>query len=246
MTTSDNGRRIERTLLFDADDTLWENNVFYLRCTARFLDFAEQAGLDRARAMAHLQDAEREVLPEMGYGPRGYIRALGMAYERAAWEAGRPPTPEEVHAARACGAPILDPPTVLIGDVEHVLRALRPTSRLVLVTKGDPAHQAMKIERSGLGDLFDAQFIVAEKNADTYRDIVRQLGLDRESTWMVGNSPRSDINTAVEAGLGAVLIPHPQTWTAEVEAITRPEVVVTLSRLCDLLDLFAIDAECAG
>ncbi len=238
-------RRIERTLLIDADDTLWENNIFYLRCTARFLDYAEKAGLDRERAMEHLEAAEREVVPDLGYGPRGYIEALGLAYERTAADAGRSATPDERHAARACGEPILDPPTVLLGDVEAVLRALRPTSRLVLVTKGDPAHQSMKIERSGLGPLFDAQFIVEEKSADTYRTIVRELDLERESTWMVGNSPRSDINTAVEAGLGAVLIPHDHTWTAEVERIERPEVVVTLANLCGLLELFGIDAECA-
>lgn len=245
MTIHDEDRRIERTLLIDADDTLWENNIFYLRCTAQFLDHIEAAGLDRDRAVETLAACEREVIPTMGYGPRGYIQALGMCYARLAEEAGLPADDEAVAAARACGEPILDPPAILLAEAEYVLRALRRTSTLVLVTKGDETHQQLKIRRSGLGYLFDAQFIVPEKDANTYRRIVAEIDADRETTWMVGNSPRSDINPAVEAGLGAILIPHDHTWTAEVERIDHPEVVITLASLCSLLELFDIDAECA-
>jgi putative hydrolase of the HAD superfamily len=242
----DESRRIQRTLLIDADDTLWENNIYYLRCTAQFLDYVAAAGLDRVRAAETLAACEREVIPTMGYGPRGFIQALGMCYARLAEAAGLPADDDAVARARACGEAILDPPTALIGEAEYVLRALRPTSALVLVTKGDETHQRYKIERSGLSYLFDAEYIVAEKDPDTYRRIVAEVDADRETTWMVGNSPRSDINPAVEAGLGAVLIPHDHTWTAEVERIEHPEVVITLASLCGLLELFDIDAECAG
>ncbi|NLD45347.1 MAG: HAD family hydrolase [Chloroflexi bacterium] len=245
MTITGTDRRIERTLLIDADDTLWENNIYYLRCTARFAGLMESLGLDGQRARRLLEAAEREVIPAMGYGPEGYIQAVGLAYERLASEAGLTPDPAYAREARACAEAILDAPMVLLEDVAYVLRALRPTSRLVLVTKGDAAHQFKKLERSGLGSLFDATYILEEKDADAYRHILRDLGLDRESTWMVGNSPRSDINPAVEAGLGAVLIPHDHTWTAEVERLERPEVVITLNGFCDLLELFTIDAGCA-
>lgn len=245
MATTGTDRRIERTLLIDADDTLWENNIYYLRCTARFASLMESLGLDGQRARRLLEAAEREVIPTMGYGPEGYIQAVGLAYERLAKEADLTPDPACARKARACAEAILDAPMVLLEDVEYVLRALRPTSRLVLVTKGDAHHQSRKLQRSGLSPLFDATYILEEKDAEAYRRILRELALDRESTWMVGNSPRSDINPAVEAGLGAVLIPHDHTWTAEVERLERPEVVITLNGFCDLLELFSIDAGCA-
>jgi len=147
--------------------------------------------------------------------------------------------------ARSLGRPILAPPMVLLDQVEHTLVALRPTSRLVLVTKGDEKYQSRKIERSGLAQLFDAQFIVPEKDVDLYRGLVNRLDVDPSLTWMVGNSPKSDINPAVAAGLGAILIPHDHTWNAEIQQLDRPELVTTLGSFCELLDFFDVDGECA-
>lgn len=237
-------RDIARTLLVDADDTLWENNIFYLRCTDRFLQLVVSRGYDAERARSVLAECEHDLIPEWGYGPLGYIEALGRSYERLAREAGQTPDNDTLAAARSMGRPILVPPMVLLDDVEMTLTALRPTSRLVLVTKGDEKHQARKIERSGLASLFDAQYIVQEKDADVYRRVVQELDADPSITWMVGNSPKSDINPAVAAGLAAILIPHDNTWTAEHQALEHPESVVTLARFCELLDFFDIDGEC--
>jgi len=237
----DDGRCIERTLFIDADDTLWENNIFYLRCTARFLELMESLGCASDRAQAVLDACEQETIPIAGFGPEGYVMALGMAYERLMQELGRSAGPDLVAQARALGEPVLSPPMILLPDVQPVLCALHPTSRLVVVTKGSEAVQREKIERSGLGALFDARYIVPEKDATTYRRIAAELRLSPRDTWMVGNSPRSDINPAIEAGLGAILIPHDHTWTAEVQEIAHPEMVVTLARFADLLPYFGID-----
>jgi putative hydrolase of the HAD superfamily len=74
---------------------------------------------------------------------------------------------------------------------------------------------------------------------DVYRMIVAQYDLAPDRTWMVGNSPRSDINPAVEAGIGAVYVPHSNTWTLEVVDVAEPEKVVVLHRFSDLIELFA-------
>ena len=129
---------------------------------------------------------------------------------------------------------VLQPPMILLTDVEATLSTLKPTTQLILVTKGDEPTQRDKVARSGLGAYFDAQYIVAEKDANTYRYIATEQHLDPRCTWMVGNSPRSDINPAIEAGLGAILIPHNHTWAAEIESITHPDKVITLQRFADL------------
>lgn len=241
MTGSNAIRRIERTLLVDADDTLWENNIYYLRCTAEFLNLMESLGFGRSVAQTLLDTCEQETIRELGYGPQGYIKALGLAAERLHLQAGRSVAAELVAQASALGEPVISPPIALLANIEATLIALQPTTRFVLVTKGDDAVQRGKLERSGLAPLFDAVYIVAEKKAQTYCEIASELGLDPRATWMVGNSPRSDINPAVEAGLGAIFVPHDHTWTAEHETIDHPELVITLERFSDLLPLFGIE-----
>jgi putative hydrolase of the HAD superfamily len=39
---------------------------------------------------------------------------------------------------------------------------------------------------------------------------------------MVGNSPKSDVNPALAAGLNAVFVPHDTTWVLEHEEIVHP------------------------
>jgi putative hydrolase of the HAD superfamily len=235
-------RSIERTLLIDADDTLWENNIFYLQCTARFQDHMHGLGFEREAVQLALDTCERETVRLHGYGPVGYIAALGLTYQRLLSERGMVAQESATALVRAYGEMLLAPPSVLLPGVQTTLVSLRPSTRLVLVTKGDQETQQAKLDRSGLGPLLDAVYIVTEKNADTYRRIVTELDLDTEDTWMVGNSPRSDINPAVEAGLGAILVPHNHTWTAEHETIANPELVITLRCFSELLCYFGVEA----
>lgn len=232
------GRRVERALLIDADDTLWENNIFYLRCLAHFQDYMAGLGCDREASARMLEKAERETIPTMGYGPEGYVTALGVACERLLGDGHQALA---VDGARALGGMVLAMPIIVIPGVEVTLAALRPSSELILVTKGNERVQRDKLARSGLAEYFDGVYAVEEKDAGVYRRIAAERGLYPRHTWMVGNSPRSDINPAIEAGIGAILVPHDHTWTAEVEAIDRPDIVVTLGRFADLGPFFGVE-----
>jgi putative hydrolase of the HAD superfamily len=88
-----------------------------------------------------------------------------------------------------------------------------------MMTKGNPAEQSGKVERSGLKEYFSAVEIVAEKDESTYRSAIAKYALAADTTWMVGNSPKSDINPALAAGLHAVFIPHGDTWILEHEEV---------------------------
>src|SRR5258705_13767544 len=110
------------------------------------------------------------------------------------------------------------PPSIL-DDVVETLDYLAERHRLILFTKGEAAEQAAKVERSGLQIHFDAIEILPEKDAATYRSLVNRHHVVKSRGWMVGNSPRSDINPALEAGLNAVFIPHHATWTLEHEEV---------------------------
>ena len=86
---------------------------------------------------------------------------------------------------------------------------------------------------------FTAVEIPPEKHPDAYREIVTRYALVQETTWMIGNSPRSDINPALAAGLHAVYMHHPNTWVLEHDNLSQP---VPPQRLIQL-DRFAALAE---
>ena len=116
---------------------------------------------------------------------------------------------------------ILDCPMQLIEGVAQTLEYLATRHELTLFTKGHPEEQKLKIDRSGLGAYFSHTAIVREKDAAAYASLARERELNARRTWMVGNSPKSDINPALEAGLNAVYIPHPRTWSLEHEEIQQ-------------------------
>jgi putative hydrolase of the HAD superfamily len=140
------------------------------------------------------------------------------------------------------GEPVAALPMVLIAGVERTLRALYPSTRLVFGgPKATPASTQPKFEASGLAPLLDASYIVQEKNTATYRHIVSELSLDPGETWMVGNSPRFGHQSAIEAGLGAIFVPHDHTWGAEKEELSSPELVITLQTFGDLVHYFGVE-----
>ena len=231
-------RVIVRTLLIDADDTLWENNIYYLESTNTVLDALGERGIDRERAQHHLDEVEQLLIPTLGYGPPCYIAAL----ERTCRELLPSFEPGKMAAllarVRQATRIVVEPPMMLREKVAETLEALRSSSQMMLVTKGLPEVQQPKITASGLETLFDDVHIVPEKHAETYRDVLSAIGSDPERTWMIGNSPGSDINPAIEAGIGAIYVPHESTWSAEMTSLTHPDRVVTLERFSDLVAYF--------
>ncbi|WP_157245650.1 HAD family hydrolase [Nonomuraea typhae] len=200
-------------LIFDADDTLWENNVLFESIIEAFIDAMARNGRGRSGIRAVLDAIERANSHAHGYGSAVFERSLAECMERL-----REPYPltgeERAWITGLCRA-LREEPVELLPGVPETLRSLALRHRLYLCTKGEPAEQQRKIGSSGLAGFFEEIVIVREKGADTYRDLVKTFSLDAGSTWMIGNSPRSDVLPALEAGLGAVLVPHPMTWSLE-------------------------------
>lgn len=211
---------IRQTLLIDADDTLWENNVFFEQTIENFLDLLEPlahtfaAGNSTPREYGRrvLNETERRNIRQHGYGIRSFGRSLEEAYLKLAGGLARRGTLDRIASLIADLERV--PPKILDG-VPETLAYLRERHRLILFTKGYVAEQAAKVARSGLESSFDAIEIVPEKDAETYLRLVQQHRVVKKNGWMVGNSPRSDINPALAAGLNAVYIPHHATWELE-------------------------------
>ena len=205
-------------LLIDGDDTLWENNVYFEQAIEAFIDFLAHSSMSRDQVRAALDEIERMNVAVHGYGSASFTKNLRQTYERLA---DRDLQPEDIQHVVQLGERIATQPMQLLPEVAETVRYLAGRHDLMLLTKGHAEEQRLKIERSGLEAFFSATAIVHEKNEETYREIVRERQLDPARTWMIGNSPRSDINPALAAGLRAVFIPHEHTWRLEKEEVVH-------------------------
>jgi putative hydrolase of the HAD superfamily len=206
------------TLLIDADDTLWENNIYFERAIVRFISFLNHHEFSPEQVREVLNDVERECIVKHGYGLQSFGHALVDTFERLS----PAPVTAEMHEQVISFTRAIENHAIeFLPEVPATLQDLSKRNRLILVTKGALTEQSGKIDRSGVRHYFTDAEIVAEKNPATYTQIVEKFKLDPHSTWMIGNSPRSDINPALAAGLHAVFIPHGDTWILEHEEVNQ-------------------------
>jgi putative hydrolase of the HAD superfamily len=185
-----------------------------------------------------LNDVERECVVTHGYGLRSFGHSLVRTFERLS---PAPVTEELRTQVRSFTDSINGHAIELLPEVPETLQYLSQRNRLILVTKGELEEQKGKIERSNVKGYFAATEIVAEKNADTYASLAEKYEFEHASTWMIGNSPKSDINPALAAGLHAVFVPHGDTWILEHEEVNEampPQKLLIVGRFADLREHF--------
>jgi putative hydrolase of the HAD superfamily len=224
-------------LIFDADDTLWDSNIHFLEAEARFvaaLLAAEAGAIETVRAA--IRRRELEIIKSHGYGREPFVVLMRMVAAELAPRGAR----EKLAAAvERIAAHFLERECELLPDVEPTLVELAARHHLTLFTKGQPREQLGKLERSGLRRHFRHVEVPPEKDEAAYRRLVEAAALDRTRAFMIGNSPRSDINPALRAGLRAVFIPHPHTWELEHEAVdTADERVIVITKFRTLCEIF--------
>lgn len=200
------------TVGLDADDTLWHNETIFRMTQDRFralmADYAEPEFLD-----ARLAAVEQRNLALYGYGVKGFTLSL---IETAMDITGGEPGGRIIADILAAGREMLSHPVDPLPGAPEALAELSRHYRLVLITKGDLLHQEQKLAASGLGELFVAVEIVSEKDAETYERVFARHGTGPQEAAMCGNSLRSDVIPALEAGAWAAHIPYPLTWAHEV------------------------------
>jgi putative hydrolase of the HAD superfamily len=227
-----------QTLLIDADDTLWENNIYFERAIAAFIGFLNHREYTPAQVRQTLNQVERETILARGYGLSSFTQSLIDCYQRLSTE---PVTEDKVERVRGFARAIAEQEIELLPEVAETLAGLALRHRLILMTKGNHAEQADKLARSGLARHFSAVEIVAEKDPPAYRSVIVRHELAPHTSWMIGNSPKSDINPALAAGLHAVFLFHKDTWVlehAEVAAAPTGQHLIELDGFARLAEIF--------
>jgi putative hydrolase of the HAD superfamily len=216
-----------RTLLIDADDTLWENNIYFERVINAFVAKLRDHGIPADLAQEILWQTERRNVKITGYGSNAFCRSLHEVAAALGAQDLEPWITGQEHW-------ILHHPIELMPGVAETLPVLHARNQLILVTKGRDYEQRGKLDRSGLAAYFHAVEIVFEKSPHTYRQVLAKHRLAAGQTWMIGNSPRSDINPAKAAGIGTVFIPYHATWQHELEEIAPDGETLMLQHFGEL------------
>lgn len=223
-------------LIFDADDTLWENNVLFERALDDYVDWLAHPSLDGDRIRAIFREMEAANLVAHGYGSKVFLRTLADCFSRLMQ---RPANDRELRRIDELTVALREQRVELIPGVADTLDTLGRRYRLQLLTKGDNDEQQRKIDASGLVRFFDAVDIVPEKHVDAYRQLAKDYGLPVDETWMIGNSPKSDILPARAAGMNAVFIPNANTWILEQTELDPADAgVLRLNSFTELTNHF--------
>lgn len=224
------------TIGFDADDTLWQNETFFRLTQDRFRQRLA-AFADPVRLAERLEAAERRNLAYYGFGVKGFT--LSMIETAIDVTEGKVPA-TVIGELVALGRELLEHPMELLPHARTTVTALAQDFRLVLITKGDLLHQERKLAQSGLGDLFDGVEIVSDKTEATYRLAFARHGTGSDQAMMVGNSLKSDVIPALQAGCWGVHVPHEHEWSFEAAAAPtdhrRFHAITDLGSLPDLIN----------
>jgi putative hydrolase of the HAD superfamily len=219
------------TVGLDADDPRWHNETIFRLTQDRFRELmAEHAGPEALNET--LAEVERRNLKLYGYGVKGFT----LSMIETAMEVTQHQAPGRLIAdILAAGREMLSHPVEPLPGVHEALADLSDGYRLVLITKGDLLHQEQKLAASGLGELFAAVEIVSEKDARTYETVFARHGTGAAQAVMCGNSLRSDVLPALEAGAYAAHVPYPITWAHELADV--PQGHPRFAELSSIADL---------
>lgn len=219
------------TIGFDADDTLWHNERFFVLTQAHFADLLRDH-TDPDTLMQRLLDAERKNIPHYGFGIKGFT--LSMIETAIDVTNGKVPA-QVITEILEAGREMLAHPVDLLPHAKTTLEALQDRFRLVLITKGDLLDQERKLAGSGLHDMFNGIEIVSDKTPAVYHRIFDAYGDGATKGMMVGNSVKSDVVPMVDAGGWGVHVPHGQTWA--IEHAETPDQAPRFRQIDSLLEL---------
>lgn len=212
-----------KVIAFDADDTLWQNEINYRKAEREFARAMLPFCKNEEDAVAYLMKVEGRNIPLLGYGSKTFIIAL---VESAIELSGHKADCNLIEKVIEIGKTTVSPEMELYPHVEQVLQHLGRDHTLVLATKGDLRDQQTKINKSNLARYFSHIEIMSEKHEENYRELLRKLGIAPSQFVMVGNSFKSDIIPVLNIGASAVYIPSEIIWEHEkTEEFEAPNLI---------------------
>ncbi|WAC39336.1 HAD family hydrolase [Pedobacter sp. SL55] len=222
-----------KTIAFDADDTLWENEPYFREAE---LEFARLfPNLPQDDVVKNLFDIEMKNLKMYGYGIKGFMLCM---VETAANLSGDNVASNLINQIFEIGHKLLQKPVILLDGIEETLQHLHGKYRLVMATKGDLLDQERKLEKSGLAKYFHHIEVMSDKQPRHYQKLINHLDCKPEHFLMVGNSRKSDILPVLALNAFAIEVPFHTTWIHEIhEAPIEHPNFVSVSSIDQIIPL---------
>lgn len=228
-----------KTVFLDIDDTLWENNLFFLQTHKLLCRMGRQCGHVDNATLGILERMEDTNIYTKGFGYNSFEASLMATIRCLVARSGRSDLHGGFNSQMLAWTNYLRKhPIIWMPGVEKTLPKLTKKFQTIVVTKGHHGDQMAKVIRSGMMHMLDAAEVVPHKNPSCFTKLLDKHQLDPATTVMVGNSPKSDINNAKRAGLRTVYIPHPLTWYREMGRIDKdgPETI-EIHRFDDVMNV---------
>jgi putative hydrolase of the HAD superfamily len=229
--------------MIDADDTLWHSNIYYEQATIDFAETMEQVGFSWNFVEKVFRLKEKQNNHKLGHSYVSLTNSMIETYEEICKKTGRMVDFQLVCDLEEKAAITRDFPIHFLSGVKDTLPILSANQQLFIILIGNQLEQQAKLMRSGLKKFFQKIIIVREKSKKVYEQILKNFNLKPDDTWMIGNSPKADVNPAKAIGMRTVLIPYRSTSSFENEKIDNTvQRTVVLRDFSDLLILFNLYA----
>ena len=219
------------TIFFDADDTLWENEIYFRNAEARFIELmAEYSSPEQLQKV--LCEKQEDNIPLFGYGSKTYM--IGMA--DAAMHLCGGNLPEYIYyGIKKIITDLAFHELQIIEGVEQTLQTLQGHYNLIVATKGDLPEQMGKFRQSGLAKYFHHCEVMENKDEQNYLELAAKHDLDPQQLLMIGNSVKSDIAPVVNVGGWAIHVPHDVVWVHEMMDMPQSDRIIEVKNIKEIL-----------
>ena len=200
-----------KVIAFDADDTLWDNEIYFQETEKKFFELFEEY-LPQHSVARELLQTEVKNIPLYGYGIKAFILSM---IETAIRISDKTISISVIEKIIGYGQELLGKPIRKLDGVDEVLTALKDRYRLVVATKCDLLDQERKLKKSGIEHYFHHTEIMSEKGANDYKKLIKHLDIQPVEFLMIGNSLKSDILPVLAIGGHGFHVPYHVTWGHE-------------------------------
>ena len=209
-----------KLVLVDFDDTIVDTGPRFQNARRELFRILAGVGFahDDIRRVHHdeIDPAMREV---HGLGPRRMEHSFRATYESLCRSCERTVDETIAEQIMQLGRSVAGTPPTLEGAIAAFERLATTLPTALYTQAGDAEYQLQCIAGCGITAILPHEriVIVARKSTEEFRRVLDEFGIEDASTvWMIGNSMRSDINPALEAGANAILVEAADPWEYDV------------------------------
>jgi putative hydrolase of the HAD superfamily len=227
---------LNRWLIFDADNTLWDLESLYDQARVEFCKYvAEQIAEPTSKITTEILDRSQRHRDIQLKRTHGYSASrFARSFEDTATFFFPFADPEQIIRVRNIALNVFETVAKPVDGLKEVIESLEGHYRLAVITAGERWVQERRLTEFHFREKFSQILVVERKTAAILNDFCAQIAANKEKSWMIGDSIVSDIQPAIEAGLNAI---HVNTANWEAEAGTKPKGITSVESLGEIVPL---------